>query len=65
LLEAPRGQLLAFAADQTFHLGRLTLTGALNWTRLREGSDFGANRRSNLQLGVTAAWPLAPERPAD
>jgi len=58
LPDPPHGRLLGLAADQAFHIGRLTLTGALNWTRLQEGSDFGANRRNNLQLGVTAEWPL-------
>jgi Capsule assembly protein Wzi len=56
--DAPHGALVALGADQAFHVGPTTLTGTLNWTHLRDGIDVGANRRSNLQLGFAAAWPL-------
>jgi len=58
IADAPHGRLLGLQAQRSYALGPLTLTPAVAWTQLSEGSDVGNLRRRNLQLGVQAQWTL-------
>lgn len=55
-VDAPRGLLRAISIEQGWHVGRVALAGRFDWTHLRDGADIGANRRTDVQLGITATW---------
>jgi hypothetical protein len=46
------------SASQTLHWMGMTLTPELAYTHLAEGEDQGANKRTNLRVGLLMAVPF-------
>jgi Capsule assembly protein Wzi len=57
-LNAPHGRMWGVSASQTTHWMGMTLTPELAYTHLAEGEDQGANKRTNLRVGLLMAVPF-------
>lgn len=57
-LNAPHGRLWGLSASQTVRWMGMTLTPELAYTHLAEGEDQGANKRTNLRVGLLMAVPF-------
>jgi hypothetical protein len=57
-LNAPHGRMWGLSASQTLHWMGMTLTPELAYTHLAEGEDQGANKRTNLRVGLLMAVPF-------
>lgn len=57
-LNAPHGRMWGVSASQTVSWKSWSITPELSYTRLAQGTDQGANRRSNLRAGVLLSIPL-------
>jgi hypothetical protein len=57
-LNAPHGRMWGLSASQTMHWMGMTLTPELAYTHLAEGEDQGANKRTNLRVGLLMAVPF-------
>jgi hypothetical protein len=57
-LNAPHGRMWGLSASQTVRWMGMTLTPELAYTHLAEGEDQGANKRTNLRVGLLMAVPF-------